>query len=47
MTSHLFLNNRLTERAKKRRTSSQSIGQVISNRHEDTGSTQVRQEPHH
>ncbi|XP_055409764.1 cyclin-dependent kinase-like 3 isoform X2 [Bubalus kerabau] len=37
-------NSRLTERAKKRRTSSQSIGQVISNRHEDTGSTQSQME---
>ncbi|XP_057590985.1 cyclin-dependent kinase-like 3 isoform X1 [Hippopotamus amphibius kiboko] len=37
-------NSRLTERAKKRRTSSQSIGQVISNRHEDTGPTQSQME---
>ncbi|KAB0361198.1 hypothetical protein FD754_005354 [Muntiacus muntjak] len=37
-------NSRLTERAKKRRTSSQSIGQVISNRREDTGSTQSQME---
>eukprot|EP00069_Balaena_mysticetus_P001673 bmy_03804T0 len=37
-------NSRLTERAKKRRTSSQSIGQVISNRHEDAGPTQSRME---
>ncbi|KAF4015089.1 hypothetical protein G4228_006873 [Cervus hanglu yarkandensis] len=37
-------NSRLTERAKKRRTSSQSIGQVLSNRHEDTGSTQSQME---
>nr|XP_020763705.1 cyclin-dependent kinase-like 3 isoform X3 [Odocoileus virginianus texanus] len=37
-------NSRLTERAKKRRTSSQSIGQVICNRHEDTGSTQSQME---
>lgn len=47
ITSHLFLNNRLTERAKKRRTS-QSIGQVMANsRQEDTGPTQVRQEASH
>ncbi|KAM9104140.1 cyclin-dependent kinase-like 3 isoform 2-T2 [Megaptera novaeangliae] len=37
-------NSRLTERAKKRRTSSQSIGQVISNRHEDAGPTQSQME---
>ncbi|XP_058396429.1 cyclin-dependent kinase-like 3 isoform X2 [Diceros bicornis minor] len=38
-------NSRLTERAKKRRTSSQPIGQVISNsRPEDTGPTQSRME---
>nr|XP_058915912.1 cyclin-dependent kinase-like 3 [Kogia breviceps] len=37
-------NSRLTERAKKRCTSSQSIGQVISNRHEDTGPTQSQME---
>lgn len=43
-----FLNNRLTERAKKRHTSSQSIVQVMSNsRQEDVGPTQVRQEPSH
>nr|KAF6479429.1 cyclin dependent kinase like 3 [Molossus molossus] len=35
-------NSRLTERAKKKRTSSQSIGQVLTNsRQEDTGPTQV------
>ncbi|XP_047412966.1 cyclin-dependent kinase-like 3 [Sciurus carolinensis] len=38
-------NQRLTERAKKRRTSSQSIGQVMSNsRQEDTGPTQSQME---
>ncbi|XP_059999596.1 cyclin-dependent kinase-like 3 isoform X5 [Lagenorhynchus albirostris] len=40
----LHYNSRLTERAKKRRTSSQSIGQVIFNRHEDTGPTQSQME---
>ncbi|TKC38251.1 hypothetical protein EI555_001360, partial [Monodon monoceros] len=45
MASNLFhYNSRLTERAKKRRTSSQSFGQVISNRHEDTGPTQSQME---
>nr|XP_030725477.1 cyclin-dependent kinase-like 3 isoform X3 [Globicephala melas] len=45
MASNLFhYNSRLTERAKKRRTSSQSIGQVIFNRHEDTGPTQSQME---
>nr|XP_023473453.1 cyclin-dependent kinase-like 3 isoform X5 [Equus caballus] len=38
-------NSRSTERAKKRRTSLQSIGQVVSNsRQEDTGSTQSQME---
>ncbi|XP_035583324.1 cyclin-dependent kinase-like 3 isoform X3 [Zalophus californianus] len=38
-------NSRLTERAKKRRTSSQSIGQVMSNsRQEDAGPTQSQME---
>lgn len=48
ITSHLFLINRLTERTKKRRTSSQTIGQTLSNsRQEDTGPTQVRQDASH
>uniref|UniRef100_A0A8I6AQU1 Cyclin-dependent kinase-like 3 n=1 Tax=Rattus norvegicus TaxID=10116 RepID=A0A8I6AQU1_RAT len=38
-------NSRLTERTKKRRTSSQTIGQTLSNsRQEDTGPTQVQTE---
>ncbi|KAM7141965.1 cyclin-dependent kinase-like 3 isoform 4-T7 [Molossus nigricans] len=38
-------NSRLTERAKKKRTSSQSIGQVLTNsRQEDTGPTQSQME---
>nr|XP_036871967.1 cyclin-dependent kinase-like 3 isoform X2 [Manis javanica] len=45
-SSNLFhSNSRLTERAKKRRTSSQSIGQVMSNsRQEDTDPTQSQME---
>lgn len=37
-------NSRLTERAKKRRTSSQCIGQAMSNRQEDTGPSQSQME---
>lgn len=48
ITSPLSLIDRLTERAKKRRTSSQTIGQTLSNsRQEDTGPTQVRQDASH
>nr|XP_020023365.1 cyclin-dependent kinase-like 3 [Castor canadensis] len=40
-----YSNPRLTERVKKRRTSSQSVGQVMSNnRQEDTGPTQSQME---
>lgn len=43
--SHSFLNNRLAERAKRRRTSLQYVGQAVSdNRQEDGGPVQVRQE---
>lgn len=43
--SHSFLNNRLAERAKRRRTSLQYVGQAVSdNRQEDGGPMQVRQE---
>ncbi|XP_006866267.1 PREDICTED: cyclin-dependent kinase-like 3 [Chrysochloris asiatica] len=37
---HLVLSDRLTEKAKKRRSSSQSIGLVMSSKQEDTGPTQ-------